>query len=130
MVAAAPFPIKSPQLQPHLRGDVEKFVGVVWFSRTSSGGGVLRIVMELRRRFILFLRLRDGCGLFDPFGDFPSATDNIKPALGGAAAAARHQHCLEVKGISRISLLFSFLLRCFVLFDVSFSTSVLLQINK
>jgi hypothetical protein len=32
-----------------------------------------------------------------PFGDFPSATNNIRPALGGAAAAARRQHGLEVK---------------------------------
>ena len=97
MVVASPFPIKSPRLQPHLDGDVEKFVGVVWFSRTSSDGGVLRIVMELNRRFILFLRLQNRCGLLDPFGDFPSETNNVKPALGEAAAAVRRRHGLEVE---------------------------------
>jgi hypothetical protein len=38
VVAAASSPIKSPRLQPHLGSDVEKLVGVVWSSRTSSGG--------------------------------------------------------------------------------------------
>jgi hypothetical protein len=36
--------IKSSQLQPHLGGNAEKFVGVVWSSRTSSGCGDLRII--------------------------------------------------------------------------------------
>jgi hypothetical protein len=31
------------------------------------------------------------------FGDFPSATNNFRPALGGAAAAARRRHGLEVE---------------------------------
>lgn len=30
-------------------------------------------------------------------GDFPTALDNIRPALGGAAAAARRRHVLEVE---------------------------------
>ena len=94
-MVATSFPIKSSRLQPHLDGDGEKFVGVVWLSRTSSGGGVLRIAMELHRCFILLLRLRDGCGLLDPFGDFPSATNNVRPALVGAAAAARRRYGLE-----------------------------------
>jgi hypothetical protein len=34
---------------------------------------------------------------FRPFGDFPSATDNVKPTHGGAAAAARSQHNLAVE---------------------------------
>ena len=96
MVAAALRAIMSPRLQPHLGSDVEKLVGVARFSRISYGGGGLRIVMELHRRFILFLRLWDGCGLFDPFGDFPSATNNVG-ALGGAAAAAHRRHGLEVE---------------------------------
>jgi hypothetical protein len=33
---------------------------------------------------------------FGPFGDFPSATNNVRPALGGAAAAARRRPGLEV----------------------------------
>jgi hypothetical protein len=31
--------IKSPRLQPHLNSDIEELVGMVWFSRTSSGWG-------------------------------------------------------------------------------------------
>ena len=96
MVAAASLPIKSSQLQPHLDGDVEKLVGVVWSSWISSGWGDLRIFMELHRQFNL-LHLRDGCGLLDPFGDFPSATNNVRPTQGGAAAAARRRHGLEVE---------------------------------
>jgi hypothetical protein len=72
-------------------------VGVVWSSRTSFGCGDLRIAKELHRRFILLLRLRDGCGLLGPFGDFPFATNNVMPALEGAAAAARRRHGLEVE---------------------------------
>jgi hypothetical protein len=87
--------IKSPRLQPRLGSDVEKLVGV--FSRISSGCGVLRIAKELHRRLFLRLRLWDGCGLLDPFGDFPSATNNVRPALGGAAAVARRRHGLEVE---------------------------------
>ena len=53
--------------------------------------------MELHRQFILLLRLWDGCGFLDPFGDFPSATNNVRPVLGGAAAAGRHRPGLEVE---------------------------------
>jgi hypothetical protein len=35
--------------------------------------------------------------LLDPFGDFPSATNNIRPTQEGVAAAARHRHNLEVE---------------------------------
>ena len=66
-------------------------------TRSFSRGGGLRIVMEFHRWFILLLRLWDGCGLLDPLGDFSSATNNVRPALGGAAAAARRRHGLEVK---------------------------------
>jgi hypothetical protein len=38
VVAMMSSSIKSPRLQPHLDGNVEKLVGVVWFSRISSGG--------------------------------------------------------------------------------------------
>jgi hypothetical protein len=88
MVVAALRAIMFSQLQPHLDSDIEKLVGVVWSSRISSGYGDLRIAKELHRQFILFLRLRNGCGLFDPFGDFPSATNNARPTQRGAAAAS------------------------------------------
>ena len=132
LVAAALIAIMSPRLQPRLGGDVEKLVGVVWFSRISFGGGGLWIVMEFHRRFILLLRLWDGCGLFDPFGDFPSATNNIRSALGGAAAAARHRHSLEVEDeghLKDLIVIFVFV-EVFVLFDVSFNVRVLFIKNK
>jgi hypothetical protein len=37
-----------------------------------------------------------GCGLLDPFGDFPSATSNARPTQVGATAAACRRHGLEV----------------------------------
>jgi hypothetical protein len=89
--------ISSPRLQPHLGGNVERFVGVVWASRISSGCGDLRIVKELHRQFFLLLRLWDGCGLLDPFGDFPSATNNVRPTQGGAAALVHRRLGLEVE---------------------------------
>jgi hypothetical protein len=96
MVAAASSPIKSPRLQPHLDGDVKKFVGVVSSSRT-SGRVDLRIVKELHQQFILLRRLQAGCGFLGPFDDFPFATNNVRPAMGGAAAAAHRRHGLEVE---------------------------------
>jgi hypothetical protein len=39
----------------------------------------------------------DGCGLFDPFGDFPSATNNVRSTHGGGAAAAHRRHGLEIE---------------------------------
>jgi hypothetical protein len=96
VVVAAPRAIKSPRLKPHLGGNVKRLVGVVWSSRISSGCGDLRIVKELHRQFFLLRRLRNGCGLLDPFGDFPSAT-NVRPTQGGAAAAARRRYGLEVE---------------------------------
>jgi hypothetical protein len=40
----------------------------------------------------VFFRLRDGCGLLDPFDDFPSATNKVRPTQEGTVAAARHRH--------------------------------------
>jgi hypothetical protein len=97
VVVAIPRAIRSPRLQPHLGGYVERLVGVVWASRISSGCGDLQIVKELHRQFFLLLRLRGGCGLLDPFGDFPFATNNVRPTHGGAATAARRRHSLEVE---------------------------------
>jgi hypothetical protein len=83
--------------------------------------GNLQIVKELDRQFFLLLRLRDGCGLLDPFGDFPSATNNVRPTQGGAAAAARCRHGLEVQDeglLKDLDVIFVFLevlctVRCF-----------------
>jgi hypothetical protein len=71
-------------------------VGIFGSSRSFIGGSSFFFVSGM-----------DICGLLDPFGDFSSATNNFRPALGGAAAAARHRHGLEVlkvKDISRISM--------------------------
>jgi hypothetical protein len=94
-VTAAPSLIKPSRLHPHLDNDVKKFVGVVWLSKTSYGGdgGDLWIFMELYRPLFLLPRL--GCGLVDPFCDFPSVSDNIRTTQGGNAAVARHQLGLE-----------------------------------
>jgi hypothetical protein len=92
-----PRAIRSSQLQPHLGGNVERFVGVVWSSRISSGYENLRIVKELHRQFFLLLRLPNGCGLLDPFSDFPSATNNVRLTQGGAAAVARRRRGLKVE---------------------------------
>jgi hypothetical protein len=78
VVVASPRAIRSHRLQPHLVGNVERLVGVVWSSGILSGCGDLRIVKELHRQLFL-LHLRDGCGLHDPFGDFQSATNNVRP---------------------------------------------------
>jgi hypothetical protein len=70
--------------------------------------GDLQIVKELHWQFFLLLRLRDGCGLLDPFSDFPSAINNFRPTLGGAAAAARRRHGLkvEVEGLLKDLIVF------------------------
>jgi hypothetical protein len=49
VVVAAPPAIISPRLKPHLGGNIERLVGVVWSSRISSGCRDLRIVKELHR---------------------------------------------------------------------------------
>jgi hypothetical protein len=121
VVVAAPRAIRSPRHQPHLGSNVERLVGVLWSSRISSGYGNLRIVKELHRPFFLLLRLRDGCGLLDPFDDFPSVTNNVRPTQEGAAAAAHRRHGLEVEGeglLKDLVVIFVFLrvlctIRCF-----------------
>jgi hypothetical protein len=72
-------------------------VEVVCSSRILSGCEDLWIVKEHHRQLFPLLRLRDECGLHNPFGDFPSATNNVKPTQGGAAAAARRRYGLEVE---------------------------------
>jgi hypothetical protein len=59
--------------------------------------GDLQIVMELHRRLLLLHRLWDGCGLLDPFDDFPSTSNHARPTQGGSAAATHRQHGLEVE---------------------------------
>jgi hypothetical protein len=67
------------------------------------------------------LRLRDKCVLLDPFGDFPSITNNARPTQRGAAAATRRRHGLEVEDeglLKDLVIIFVFLevlctVRCF-----------------
>jgi hypothetical protein len=122
VVVATPHANKVSRLQPHLGGNVERLVGVVSSSRISSDCSDLRIVKELHRQFFLLLRLRDGCGLLDPFGDFPSTTNNIRPTQGGVAAAACRRYSLKVEfeGLLKNLIIISIFLRvlctvrCFV----------------
>jgi hypothetical protein len=94
---------------------------VVWSLRILSGCGDLRIVKELHRQFFLLLHLRDGCGLLDPFGNFPSATNNVRPTQEGATAAACRRHSLEFEDeglLKDLVVIFIFLgvlciVRCF-----------------
>jgi hypothetical protein len=137
VVVAAPRAIRSSRLQPHLGGNVERLVewcGLLGFrlavgifgSSRSFIGNVRHIRVGLylntsNRQFFLLLRLRDGYGLLDPFGDFPSTTNNVRPTQGGAAAAARRRYGLEVvdKGLLKnFVVIFVFLevlctVRCF-----------------
>jgi hypothetical protein len=88
--------------------------------------------MELHRQFNLLLRLCDGCGLLDPFGDFPSATNNVRPTPRGAVVAAHCRHSLEVEdeGILKDLIIIFVFLRCFVLFVVSLNVWVLFAKKK
>jgi hypothetical protein len=121
VVAAPPRVIRSLRLQPHLGGNIERLVGVVASSRFSSCCGDLQIVKELQRQSILLLRLGNGCGLLDLFGDFLSATNNVKPTQGGAAAEVRCRHGLKVEDKGSLkdrAVIFIFLgvlciIRCF-----------------
>jgi hypothetical protein len=121
MVVATPRIIRSSRLQPHLGGNVERLVEVVCSSRILSGYGDLWIVKEHHRQLFPLLRLRDECGLHNPFGDFPSATNNVKPTQGGAAVAARRRYGLEVEDeglLKDLVVIFIFLemfctVRCF-----------------
>jgi hypothetical protein len=97
LVVAAPHAIRSFQLQSHLGSNIERLEGLVRSLRISSGCGDLRIIKEFHRQFFLSLCLRDGCGLLDPFNDFLSANNNVRPTQGGTAAAACRRHGLEVE---------------------------------
>jgi hypothetical protein len=97
VVVVASHAISSSRLQLQLGGNIEKLVGVVRYSRILSGCGDLRIIKELHRQFFLLLCLRDECDLLNPFSDFSSATNNVRPTQGGAAAATHRRHGLEVE---------------------------------
>jgi hypothetical protein len=122
VVVATSRAVRSSRLQLHLGGNVKRLVGVVWSSRILSSYGDLRIVKELHRQFFLLLRLRDGCGLLDPFADFPFATNNVRPTQGEAAAAACCRHGLDVEDeglLKDLVVIFIFLellctIRCFL----------------
>jgi hypothetical protein len=76
--------------------------------------GDLRIFNELHRWFILRLCFQDRCGLLGLFGDFwLSATNNVRPALGGVAVAARRRHGPEVEDeghLKDFDVIFNFLM--------------------
>jgi hypothetical protein len=132
VVVVVPRVIRSPRLQPHLRSNAGRLVGAVWSLRISSSCGDLWIVKELHRQFFLLLRLWDGCGLLDPFGEFPSTTYYARLTQGGAAAVARRRYRLEVEDEEFLKdlVVILFFMECFILFIVSFNASVLLLKKK
>jgi hypothetical protein len=79
-------------------------VGIFGSSRSFIGGSSFFFVSGM-----------DICGLLDLFGDFSSATNNFRPALGG----------FEGEGhLKDFDVIFA-LLRCSILFAVSFNVKVL-----
>jgi hypothetical protein len=82
--------------------------------------------MELHLRLFLLLPLWDECALLDPFGDFPTATNNVRPTQGGVGAVARRRYSLEVEDKGHLED-FVILLRCFVMFDISLNARVYSQ---
>jgi hypothetical protein len=104
---AAPRTIRSLRLQPHLGGNIERLVGVVWFSRILSGCGDLRIVKELHRQLFLLLRLFRADVVFLT----RSTTSRPQPTTSGRLREERQRRRavdmvwrLKMKGFSRISL--------------------------
>jgi hypothetical protein len=83
MVMAAPHSIRSPWLQPHLSGNIERLVGVLWSSRILSGCRDLQIIKDLHRWFFLLLHLREDVVFLT------RSTNNVRPTQGEAAAATR-----------------------------------------
>jgi hypothetical protein len=107
VLAVMPCPIKSPKvLQPHLGGDIEQLLGVLWFSRTCPVVGFSRS----SRRCI------DGYSFFFVSGAdvvflTRSATSRMQPiTLGRLREEWQRRHAtdtvwrLKTKGISRITL--------------------------
>jgi hypothetical protein len=95
VVVAMPRAIRSPRLQPHLGGNIERFVGVVWSSRILSGCGDLRIIKEFHRQFFLLLRLRDGCGFLTRSAT--SRPQQRQADSGRNGSGRRRRHGLEVE---------------------------------
>jgi hypothetical protein len=54
VMVTTPHAIRSSRLQPHLGGNVERLVEVVWSSRILSSCGDLRIVKKLHRQLTRF----------------------------------------------------------------------------
>jgi hypothetical protein len=70
---------------------------MVWSSRTSSGCGIFGSSRSFIGGSSFFFIFGTDCGLLGLFGDFSSASNNVRPALGGAAAAVHRRHGLEVE---------------------------------
>jgi hypothetical protein len=106
VVVAAPRAIRSSRLQPHLGGNMERLVGVVWSSRMSSGCGDLHIVKELHRQFFLFFVSQTDVVFLTR-----SATSRPQPTMSGRLREERQRWRavdtiwrLKMKAFSKISL--------------------------
>jgi hypothetical protein len=119
VVVAASRAIMFPRLQPHLDGDVEKLVGVVWSLRILSSCGIF----GSSRSFIGSLSYFFVSGMDVVFSTHSatSCPQLFRPTQGEAAASARHRHGLEVENegfLKKFVVIFIFLgllytVRCF-----------------
>jgi hypothetical protein len=106
VVVVAPRAIRFPWLQPHLGGNVERLMGVVWSSRIPSCRGDLRIVKELHRQsFFFFVSGMDAVFLTR------SVTSHPQPITSGRLSKERQRRRavdtvwrLKMKGFSMILL--------------------------
>jgi hypothetical protein len=106
VVVAAPCVIRSARLQPHLDGNVERLVGVVWSLMISYGCGDLWIVKELHdSSFLFFVSGTDVVFLTR------LVTSHSQPITSGQLRVERQRRRavdtvwrLKLKGFSRILL--------------------------
>jgi hypothetical protein len=108
---SAPHAIWSPRFQPHLGGNVERLVGVVWSSRILSGCGDLRNVKELIGSSSFFFVSGTDMVFMTRSTTSRSTTSRPQPTTLGRLRKERQRRCavdtvwrLKMKGFSRISL--------------------------
>jgi hypothetical protein len=116
VVVAVPRAIRSPGFNPisEVCGSGVVFENFVWLWGSSDRQGGSPAVLPSSSS-------SGGMWSFDPFGDFPSATNNIRPTQRGAAAATHHRYGLEVEDeglLKNLVVIFIFfgvlyIVRCF-----------------
>jgi hypothetical protein len=125
VVVAASRAIRSPQLQPisaathrEACGSGVVFEDFVWLWGSSDR-------QETSSATHPASSSPDGCDLFDPFGDFPFATNNVRPTQVGATAHHRHGLEVEYEGLLTDLFLIFIFLRLFCIVQCFFNVTVL-----